>query len=164
MRVLRLFAVLLVACVAAYLYAPGYIEIDIPLARHKGGMGFWQETHRTQLTDSDVTGVLYVHRQFGSTTDAHEWKSEAEVFAYFEERLTRLGWKFSVAGIHDRIAPESSLLGPDNHKMYYRPGDKYHPRLTLSIWQSRGSPGYFNIVLTTANTSLRRRIWELFDD
>jgi hypothetical protein len=165
MRILRLFAALLVPCFAAYVWlAPGYLEPDIPVAKHKGGMGFWLETHRTQLTDVDVSGVMYVHRQFGFTTDAHEWKSEAEVFAYFEERLTKLGWKFSVAGIHDGIAPESYLLGPDNHKMYYRPGDRHRTRLTLSVWR-RGAPSdYFNVALTTATPSLRRRIWEFLDD
>jgi hypothetical protein len=165
MRFLRWLVALFAVTFAAYLWlAPGYIEVDIPVPGHKGGSGFWLETHRTQLTDSDVTGVMYVHRQFGFTTDAHDWKSEDDVFAYFEQHLTRLGWKFSVAGIHEGFAPESSLLGAGNHRMYYRPDDRHRMRLTLSVWRRGASSDYFNIALTTANASLRRRIWEFLDD
>ena len=164
MRRLRLFAALLAACFAAWLWlAPGYLEVHVPVEGH-GAMEFWQEQHRTRLSDRGLTGVVYVYRQFGSTSDKHAWTSEAEVFSYFEQHLIKLGWAFSVAGIQDRIAPESQFLGKDNHRMYYLPGTRNRARLTLSIWRTYPSSRYFNVAMTTYNESLGRRLGEIIDD
>jgi hypothetical protein len=166
LRLLRFVAAVGAAGFAAYLvFAPGYIDVDIAVAKHRGGMGFWWERHRTELAYADSGGVLYVHRQVGSTSDVHEetWKSEAEVFAWFEERLDRLGWKFSVAGINNPPAPESALLTAANHRMYYRPDDGWHSTLFLSVWPRRGSSGGFHVALTTANASLGRRFSDALD-
>jgi hypothetical protein len=166
MRFLKLLSALLAVVFAAYLWlAPGYLEVDIPVASHKGGMGFWWESHRTRLAYADSSGVLYVHRQVGSTSDAHDWKTAAEVFAYFDEQLRQRGWTPAVAGHHDPVAPESRVLGADNHKQYYRLEDKRHTAyLTLSIWP-RGGTAYadFHVALTTANESLLMRIARRFD-
>ena len=114
MRLLQLFAALLALAFAAYLWlAPGYIEAHVPVPRN-GITEFWQEQHRTQLSDRGLTGVVYVFRQVGTTSETHPWKSKAEVFAFFEEDLARQGWTFSVSGTQNRIAPESHLLGPDS--------------------------------------------------
>jgi hypothetical protein len=165
MRPIRLLAALPAASLAAYVWlAPGYIELDIPVARHKGGGDFWMETHRTRLAYADSAGLLFVHRQVGSTSDAHDWKTAADVFGYFEEQLRRHGWVLSTAGNQDAIAPESRLLGADNHKQYWRPGDQSHTAyLTLSVWPSRGSADHFNVALTTANPSLVMRLSGAFD-
>jgi hypothetical protein len=158
MRVLNVFGLLIAASVAASVwFAPGYIDINIPVARHKGGMGFWSESHRTELAYEDAKGVLYVYRKVGSTSDAHDWTTPADAYAYFDEQLRRHGWLPASAGIHDAVAPESRLLGADNHKQYYRPWDKRHrAHLTLSIWPKQISG--FNVALTTANESLLMRI------
>jgi hypothetical protein len=64
MRLFRWLTALLAVTFAAYLWlAPGYVEIEIPVAKHTGGWGFWWESHRTQLAHIDQPGVLYVHRQ-----------------------------------------------------------------------------------------------------
>ena len=160
---LLLIAVLLAAGFAAWLgLAPGYIEAYVPVPRN-GLVEFWEEQHRTQLRDRGQTGVVYVLRQFGTTSETHPWKSEAEVFAFFEEHLARQGWTFSVAGTQNRIAPESHLLGADSHRMYYRPGDR-HAWLTLSIWRYDPAVNYFKIAMTSANDSLGRRLGEIIDD
>ena len=94
---LLLIAILLATGFAAWLgLAPGYIEAHVPVPRN-GLVEFWQEQHRTQLSDRGLTGTVYVFRQFGTTSETHPWKSEAEVFAFFEEHLARQGWTFSVA-------------------------------------------------------------------
>jgi hypothetical protein len=163
MRRLKLLAALAAACLAAWQWlAPTYIEIDVPVPK-TGLVEFWQEQHRSRLSDRGLTGVVYVYRQFGTTSEKHAWKSEAEVFAFFEEHLARLGWKFSVAGAQDRIAPESHLLGPDSHRLYYLPGNR-HARLTLSIWRYDPAQNYFKIAMTSANDSLGRRLGEIIDD
>jgi hypothetical protein len=166
MRLVKFLAALSAVSFAGWLWlAPGFIEIDIPLARHKGGMGFWWESHRTRLAYADSAGVLFVHRQVGSTSDAHDWKTPAEAFAWFDEQLRQRGWVPSVAGIHDPIAPESRLLGADNHKQYYRPGHNRHAAyLALSVWPRGGSSDYLNVALTTANQSLLMRIAEYLAD
>lgn len=153
-------AALLIATWAAYSWlAPGYIELDIPLARHKGGMGFWTKSHRTRLAYADSSGVLYVHRQVGATSDTHDWTTAAEAFGYFEAQLRQRGWLPASAGLHDAIAPESRLLGAEHHRQYYRPWDTRHrAQLTLSIWPKQTLLGGFNIALTTANKSLLMRI------
>jgi hypothetical protein len=164
MRLISLLAALLAVSLAACLWlAPGYIDIDIPVARHKGGGDFWSESHRTKLSFADIGGVLYVHRQVGSTSDAHDWKTAADAFTYFDEQLRQYGWVPSVAGIHDPIAPESRLLGADNHKQYSRPGKPHTAHLTLSIWPRRGSP-YLGVALATANESLWMRITRRLND
>lgn len=158
-------AIAAAAIVAAYLaWAPGYLDVDIPVARHRGGGTFWWESHRTQLAYADSRGILYVHRQVGNTSDLHEeaWKTEADVYAYFEERLERLGWKFSVAGISYPPAPESALLDKEHTKLFYRPGDRTRATLYLSVWPKQTSG--FNVALTTANKSLGRRFFEALDD
>jgi hypothetical protein len=59
--------------------------------------------------------------------------------------------------LYDAVAPESRLLGADNHKQNYRPWDKRHrAHLTLSI--SPKQTNGFNVALTTANESLLMRI------
>lgn len=166
MRVLlKLVVAAAVTCFATYLlWAPGYVDIEIPVSKHRGGGDFWWESHRTQLAYADASGVLYVHRLVGNTSDIHEetWKTEADVFAYFEEHLTRLGWKFSTAGRHDPPAPESALLGPERHRMYYRPGNGWRTTLYVSVWPKQTSG--FNVALTTANKSLGRRMADALDD
>jgi hypothetical protein len=163
MRRLQQLAIVLAAGFAAWLgLAPGYLEVDVPVPK-TGLTDFWQEQHRTQLSDRGLTGVVYVFRRFGTTGERHPWKSEAEVFAFFEEHLTRQGWKFSVAGAQDRIAPESHLLGPDGQRLYYRPGNR-HVRVTLSIWRYDPAANYFKIAMTSANDSLGRRLGEIIDD
>ena len=122
MRFLKVLGLVLALSAAAYLWlTPGYLEIDIPVARHKVGGSFWSESHRTRLAYEDAAGVLYVHRQVGSTSDAHDWTTPAEAFAYFDEQLRQHGWLPASAGIHDAVAPESRMLGADNHKQYFRP-------------------------------------------
>jgi DNA-binding GntR family transcriptional regulator len=66
--------------------APRRLWIDIPVARHKGSMG-WSDSHRTQLTYEDSSGVLHVHRQVRSASDAHDWTTAAEAFAHFDDQL-----------------------------------------------------------------------------
>lgn len=161
---LKLVAAAGVAAFAAYmLLAPGYIDITIPVAKHRGGGDFWWESHRTELAYADARGVLYVHRQVGNTSDIHEenWKTEADVFAYFEAHFTRLGWTFSTAGQHQPPAPESALLGAEHHRMYYRPENGWRTTLHLSVWPRRTSG--FNVALTTANKSLGMRVADALD-
>jgi hypothetical protein len=157
-------AIAAVAMIAVFLFwSPGYLDIDIPVARHRGGGTFFWESHRTQLAYADSRGVLYVYRQVGNTSDVHEdsWKTEADVYAYFEQHLERLGWKFSVAGIQYPPAPESALLGVEGTKLYYQPGNP-NATLYLSVWPKRTSG--FNVALTTANKSLGRLVFEVLDD
>jgi hypothetical protein len=166
MRLFRWSAALLAVTFAAYLWlAPGYLEIEIPVARHTGGWGFWWESHRTQLAHIDEPGVLYVHRQVGTTSDTHHWKTEAEIFAYFDDQLRQRGWSAGVAGLKNPEAPESYLLGADNHKQYVRTGTRERSTVFVSVWPvSGGSEGTFFIALTTANPSLWRRVAEVFTD
>ena len=167
MRFIKLFTALLVACFAAYLWlAPGYIDITVPVARHQGGMGFWWESHRTELAYADSRGVLYVHRQVGTTSNVHaeHWKTEADIFAHFDERLARLGWTAGVAGISEPPAPESYLLGANGTKQYYRTDTRERSSVFVSVWPVRGMDDRFNVALTTANPSLWRRITDALDD
>jgi hypothetical protein len=153
-----------VAAFAAWLFwAPGYIDIDVPVARHRGGGTFWWESHRTRLAYADSGGVLYVYRQVGNTSDVHEeyWKTEADVYAWFDQHLERLGWKFSVAGISWPPAPESALLGAERTRLYYRPGDR-SATLYLSVWPKKTTG--FKVALTTANESFCRRFWDTLGD
>lgn len=143
MRLIKLVTALGVTGFSAWLLlAPGYVEIDIPVARHQGGMGFWWESHRTELAYADSRGVLYVHRQVGSTSNVHAetWKTEADVFAYFDERLARLGWTAGVAGISEPPAPESYLLGATGTKQYYRTGTRERSSVFVSVWPIRAPP------------------------
>jgi hypothetical protein len=151
------------ACVAYLVWAPGYLDITIPVGKHRGGGGFWYESHRTQLAYADSSGVLYVYRQVGNTSDIHEehWKTEADVFAYFEAHITRLGWTFSAAGYQSPPAPESALLGAERTRMYYRPGNGWRSTLHLSVWPKQTSG--FNVALTTANKSLGMRVVDRLD-
>jgi len=85
------------------------------------------------------------------------------VYAWFEQHLERLGWKFSVAGISYPPAPESSPLKGERTKFYYRPGDRTGATLYLSVWPRNPTYGFY-VALTTANPSLGGRWSDLLDD
>ena len=85
------------------------------------------------------------------------------MYAWFEQHLERLGWKFSVAGISYPPAPESSPLKGERTKFYYRPGDRTGATLYLSVWPRNPTYGFY-VALTTANPSLGGRWSDLLDD
>ena len=84
MRILTVLVVLLIGAVT--LFSPGYLDLDIQAAGHKGGGPFWEELHRTELAYDDSAGVLYVYRQVGMAySDTQQWKTVADVFGFFDQ-------------------------------------------------------------------------------
>jgi hypothetical protein len=167
MRILSLLAALPAVALAAYLWlAPGYIGLDIPVARHQGGGEFWWELHRTKLAYADSAGVLYVQRQVGTAyPDPHGWKTAAEVLNFFDERLRERGWEKAWVSTDDPSAPETRLLPEQNYRNYYRPQDKHPaPRVIVAVWPIKGGiVDGFNDALTTSNPSLLMQIATGFD-
>ncbi|MGE9010517.1 hypothetical protein ACO2JO_18170 [Leptospira interrogans] len=165
---LRYVALVVALAVAAVWWAkPGYLELDIPVVAHKGGGPFWWETQRAELAYADSAGVLYLYRRVGTAyPDTQGWKTIEEVFAYFDAQLGQRGWShhFTIDG--DSAVPESRLLTSSNLKSYRRSEpSKQEPEIVIAVWPIGGGiVEGFNVVLTTQNPSLLRRLSDAFDD
>lgn len=155
-RLFALAAAALAAFVALWHASPGALILDIPMARHTGGVPFWTDRHSTRLGYYDEWGVAHVRRQAGSSEPAaHGWRTAAEAFVYFERWLTDRGWRLSGSVVLDPALPESWFLPPESMRSYYRP--RSHDRVLLAIWP-RGSDGWLRVVLVTARPTLIERI------
>lgn len=164
---MRIVAVLVVLLIGAFaLFSPGYLDLGIQVVPHQGGGGFWWESHRTELAYDDSAGALYVFRQVGTGyPDTQQWKTVADVFGFFDEQLRQRGWTLTSTGGSDPAVPETRLLGADNIKRYYRPQDAHagSPYVIVAAWPIGGAVDGFNVVLTTANPSLLKRLWSGLD-
>jgi hypothetical protein len=157
-------AALLIAAVAVS--TRDFLEIDIPVAPHKGGGAFWWESHRTELAYDDSAGVFYVHRQVGTgNADAQQWKTEADVFAFFDKRLAERGWTVTSTGSSDPAVPETRLLPAESIHRYYRFDDAHagSPYVIVVAWPIGGAVEGFNVVLTSVTPSLWKQLWSGLD-
>ena len=159
-RSLRL-AVLAAAVLAAVAFwaTPGYVELSIPVAKHRGGGVFWWESHHSKLAYADSAGSTYLHRQVGTAyPDTHGWKTTDEVFAFLDHKLRERGWTWTGPVSADPALPESRLLSPANMKTYRRTDrTQPEPRVLVAVWPIGGAVEGFHVVVTTANPSL----WKL---
>jgi hypothetical protein len=142
-----------------------FLDLDITVTPHEGGGAFWWESHRTELAYDDSAGVFYVNRQVG-TGYAHpqQWKTEADVFGFFDARLER-GWTLRSTGGSDPAVPETRLLPAENIHRYYRYDDAHagSPYVIVVAWPVGGSVDGFNVVLTTVTPSLWKELWSGLD-
>ena len=165
MRVL--FTVLVVLLIGiAFLLAPGYLELDVAVVPHKGGGPFWRESQRAELAYQDSAGVLYVNRTVGTAyVDAQHWKTVADVIAFFDDQMRQRGWTLTSTGGSDPAVPETRLLPAENIRGYFRSQDA-GPESSYVIvvaWPVGGRVEGFNVVLTTVNPSLLKRLWKGLD-
>ena len=159
---MRIFAVLIVLLICAVaLFSPGYLDLGIHVVPHKGGGPFWEESHHTELAYEDSAGVLYVQRKVGTAyADTQQWKTVADVLGFFDEQLRERGWTLTSTGGTDPAVPETRLLPTESIKRYYRPQDAHadSPYVIVAAWPIGGAVEGFNVVLTTANPSLLKRL------
>jgi hypothetical protein len=159
---MRLFAVFVVLVVGAFVFlSPGYLELDILVAPHKGGGPFWWESHRTYLAYEDSAGVLYVNRKVGTAyADTQQWKTVADAIGFFDDELRERGWISTSTGGSDPAVPETRLLPSENIRGYYRPQavGPEAPYVIVVAWPIGGRLEGFYVVLTTVNPSLVRRL------
>jgi hypothetical protein len=164
---MRIFAVLVILAIGAVApLSPGYLDLDIQVAPHQGGGAFWSESHRTELVYDDSAGVLYVHRLVGTAyPHAQQWNTLTDVLEFFDAQLHQRGWAVTSTGGSDPVVPETRLLGTENIKRYYRPQDTHadSPYVIVVAWPIGGGVDGFNVVLTTANPSLLKRLWSGLD-
>ncbi len=114
-----------------------------------------------ELAYDDSAGVLYVYRQVGTAySDPQQWKTVADVFGFFEQQLRARGWTLTSTGGSDPTVPETRLLPTESIKRYYRPQDAHaeSPYVIVAAWPIGGAVEGFNVVLTTANPSLLKRL------
>jgi hypothetical protein len=159
MRIVAVLVVLLIGAVA--LFSPGYLDLGIEVVPHQGGGAFWEESHHTDFAYDDSAGVLYVYRQVGTAySDAQQWKTVADVFGFFDQQLRERGWTQTSTGGSDPAVPETRLLPAESIKRYYRPQDAHaeSPYVVVAAWPIGGDVDGFNVVLTTANPSLLKRL------
>jgi len=143
-----------------------FLELDIPVVPHKGGGAFWWESHHTELAYDDSAGAFYVHRQVGTGyTDGQQWKTEADVFAFFDARLLERGWTLTSTGGSDPAAPETRLLPAENIHRYYRYDDAHagSPYVIVVAWPVGGNVEGFNVVMTSVTPSLWKQLWSGLD-
>jgi hypothetical protein len=155
---------LVIAAIA--LSSRDFLEIDVPVTRHQGGGEFWWESHRTELALEDSAGKYYVYRQVGTGyADSQGWKTEAEVFAYFDKRLAERGWSMTSTGGSDPAVPESRLLPSESIHRYYRFDDAHagSPYAIVVTWPIGSGVDGFNVVLTTVQPSLWKQFWSGLD-
>jgi hypothetical protein len=158
--------VIVLAVTAVWWTKPGHLELDIPVIRHQGGGAFWWETQRSELAYDDSAGVLYLTRRVGTAyPHTQGWKTIEDVFAYFDAQLGQRGWNHHARDHGGPAVPESRLL-PDAHFKSYHRGkmSKLDPAILLAVWPIGGGiVEGFNVVLTTQNPSLLRRLSDGFD-
>jgi hypothetical protein len=158
MRILAALVVVVIGAIA--LFSPAYLDLGIEVAPQKSG-AFWWESHRTELAYDDSAGVLYVRRQVGTAyPETEQWKTVAEVIGFFDRQLLERGWTLTSTGGTDPTVPETRLLNAENIKRYYRPQDAHpgSPYVIVAVWPVGGGVDGFNVVLTTVNPSLLRRL------
>ena len=63
---------------AFWWFKPGYIVLDVPVARHAGGGEFWWESQYSELAYADSWGVLYLHRRVGTAYPETHWRTLEE--------------------------------------------------------------------------------------
>ncbi|MGD9837377.1 MAG: hypothetical protein AB7F72_07290 [Afipia sp.] len=161
-RLIVALSLLAATSIAIWLLKPGHLAADVPVTPNATRY-FWWEDHRTELAYADSAGVIFVHRRAGTGyPEMQGWHTRDDVFAHFEKHLHAQGWLTAGTSYTDPVSPESRLLPAESHRHYYRPGDR-HRTVTLAVWPTGGSVTGFNVVLTTANNSLLRRIEKNFD-
>lgn len=150
---------------AAYGLSPGYLIVDIPVARHQGSGAFWHETQWSELRYADSAGNLYVHRQVGTAyPETHRWSTPEEALAFFSVQLTARGWRLSGYAGNDPVLPESRLVEHRLVNRYVRNDDPTSETdLHVAVWPIGGTVTGFHVVLTSANPSLLRRVSRAFD-
>ena len=72
---------------AFWWFKPGYIVLDVPVARHAGGGEFWWESQYSELAYADSWGVLYLHRRVGTAYPETHWRTLEEAFAFFDKAM-----------------------------------------------------------------------------
>ena len=105
--------------------------------------------------------MLYVYRQVSTAyPDSQQSKTPVEVFGFFDEQLRERGWTLTSTRGSDPAVPETRLLSADNIKRYYRPQDAHagSPYVIVAAWPIGGAVDGFNVVLTTADPSLLKRL------
>ena len=65
---------------AFWWFKPGYIVLDVPVARHAGGGEFWWESQYSELAYADSWGVLYLHRRVGTAYPETHWRTLEEAY------------------------------------------------------------------------------------
>jgi hypothetical protein len=154
-----------IAVLALWWFKPGFIELDIRVIDHQGGVAFWSEKQYSKLVYSDERGELYLYRQIARAYPERQgWNTIDDVFAFFDEALRRHGWTpgGEIAGIS--TSPESRLLPQASLRTYIKTEDsKSEPRLHLAVWPIGGAVEGFHIVFTTVNPSLLKRFVAGFD-
>ncbi len=162
-----LFAVLIVLSIGiAFLFSPGYLELDVAVVPHKGGGPFWRESQRTELAYQDSAGVLYVSRKVGTAyADTQHWKTVGDVIGFFDDQMRQRGWTLTSTGGSDPAVPETRLLARENIRGYYRPENAgpESPYVIVVAWPVGGRVDGLNVVLTTVNPSLIKRLWKGLD-
>jgi hypothetical protein len=154
-----------IAVSAFWWFKPGYIELDVPVINHEGGGPFWSEKQYSKLAYSDEQGELYLFRQIGRAYPERQgWNSIGDVFAFFDEALSRHGWTPGGEIVGISTSPESRLLPQSSLRTYIKTEDsKSEPRLHLAVWPTGGVVEGFHIVFTTVNPSLLKRFVAGFD-
>jgi hypothetical protein len=107
--------------------------------------------------------VLYVSRKVGTAyTDTQHWKAVADVIGFFDDQLRQRGWTLTSTGGSDPAVPETRLLPAENIRGYFRPQDAgpESPYVIVVAWPIGGKVEGFNVVLTTVNPSLLKRLWK----
>ena len=150
------------AIAAIALSTRDFLDLDIPVAPHQGGGAFWWESHRTELAYHESPGVFYVHRQVGTGyADVQQWKTEADMFVFFDRQLAERGWTLTSTGTSDPAVPETRLLPAESIHRYYRPDDAHpgSPYVIVVAWPVGGTVEGFNVVFTTLSSSLWKQLW-----
>jgi hypothetical protein len=105
------------------------------VAPREGSGAFWWESHRTELAYDDSAGVLYVRRLVGTA---------------YPQRPRGTG---------------NEVARHRNIKRYHRLKDAHanSPYVIVVAWPIGGGVDGFNVMLTTANPSLPKRLWSGLD-
>jgi hypothetical protein len=149
---------------------PRYIVLSIPPPEDSYDLVGWSSTTKSVVTTSgsrDFSWRLDTTLVYEDSDNIPSWNALAK---YFEEHFYQIGWKKSDTSVPCNIyLPEAALLnyGENGFVSYRRVNDIDDiPRgdaICLAIWNDKGYPNVFRVVLLTIKRSFFTNFYTIFD-
>jgi hypothetical protein len=169
-------ALIITLCVSIiiglYLFqtVPRYIVLSIPPPEDSYDLVGWSSTTKSVMVTPPSRDFVWRQDATLAYENSENIPSWNTLVRHFEEPLFQLGWKQSDTSLPCNIyLPEAAFLnyGEKGFISYRRTSDTDEipmgDAICLAIWNDKGDPNVFRIVLLTVRRSFLTSLYKIFD-
>ncbi|HET8687828.1 MAG TPA: hypothetical protein VFM18_14395 [Methanosarcina sp.] len=149
---------------------PRYLVLSIPPPEDSYNQVGWSSTTRSTITTGSSTDFIWREDGTLAYENSDTIPSQKELVKYFHDRFVQMGWEQSDSATPCNIyLPEGAFLryGENGFLSYLRKGntDEFptDDAICLAIWNDKGSPNVYRIVLLTVKRSFFTGLYKIFD-